>query len=306
MPRPPRLAKLLVRLFASRERNDAYLGDIEEIFAEMASTRGTLRSRAWYWAEALGSLPSYLENTLIWSWIMFKTNLKIAVRNLKKHLGYSALNIAGLALGMACALFILLWVQDELSFDRFHANAKTLYRIEQDQTMSQGVFHHSSTPYGMREALKAEIPEILDASRFFGGRTFLVRQGEKAFFETRFMAVDPSFLKMFSFPVIRGDAETALADPGSVVLTESLARKYFGADDPIRLGTTRASGTPCAGTRRRNPLRRHALRAVARRTKRHAPAREACDSSRGGCAGAQRRDHVGGAGGEGDRPAAEA
>jgi putative ABC transport system permease protein len=233
MPRPPRLAKLLVRLFAFRERDDAYLGDIEEIFAEKAATRGPLRSRAWYWREALGSLPACLGNTLVWSWIMFTTNLKIAVRNLKKHLGYSGLNIAGLALGIACALFILLWVQDELSFDRFHANAKTLYQIEQDQKMGQGVFHHSSTPYGMREALITEIPEIKDASRFFGGRTLLIRQGEKAFFENGVVAVDSSFLEMFSFPVIRGDAETALADPGSVVLTESLATKYFGADDPI-------------------------------------------------------------------------
>jgi putative ABC transport system permease protein len=164
---------------------------------------------------------------------MFRNYLKIAFRTLWKHKGYSFINVAGLALGMACALFILLWVQDELSFDRFHANAKTLYRVEQDQNGGQGKFHVNVTPYGMRDALKTEIPEIQDAARSARAGTFLVRQGEKAFFENRVAAVDPSFLKMFSFPVVQGDVKTALSGAGSMVLTKDLAKKYFGTDNPI-------------------------------------------------------------------------
>jgi ABC-type antimicrobial peptide transport system permease subunit len=164
---------------------------------------------------------------------MLRNYLKIAFRTLWKHKGYSFINIAGLALGMACALFILLWVQDELSFDRFHTNAKILYRVEQDQHGGQGKFHVNVTTYGMRDALKAEIPEILEAARSARAGTFLIRQGEKAFFENRVAAVDPSFLKMFSFPIVRGDAETTLAGSGSVILTEDLAKKYFGTDNPI-------------------------------------------------------------------------
>jgi putative ABC transport system permease protein len=169
---------------------------------------------------------------------MLRNYFKIALRTLWKHKGYSFINIAGLALGMACTLFILLWVQDELSYDRFHANAKTIYRIEQDQKGGQGKFHVNVTPYGMAAALKTEIPEVQETTRqpFMG--TLLVRYGENAFYENRIIAVDSSFLRMFTFPAIRGNAGTALNEPGSLVLTEKLARKYFGAEDPIGKSVT--------------------------------------------------------------------
>ena len=105
---------------------------------------------------------------------MFKSYLKIALRNLWRHKGYSFINIGGLAVGMACALFILLWVQDELSFDRFHVNAKNLYRVEMDQAGGQGTFHVYVTPYPMGPGLKAEIPEIKDSTRVARPGTLLV------------------------------------------------------------------------------------------------------------------------------------
>jgi putative ABC transport system permease protein len=164
---------------------------------------------------------------------MFRNYLKVALRNLWKHKGYSFINIAGLAVGMACTLFILLWVQDELSYDRFHAKAKGLYRVEQEQEGGQGRFHVNVTPYPMGPGLKAEIPEIKDVARIARPGTFVVRYGENAFYESRTMAVDPSFLKMFTFPLVKGNAETALGQPGSLIITEDLAKKYFGAADPM-------------------------------------------------------------------------
>jgi putative ABC transport system permease protein len=164
---------------------------------------------------------------------MLKNYLKIALRNVWKHKGYSFINIAGLAVGMACALFILLWVQDEMSFNRFHPKAKTLFRVEQDQKGRQGKFHVNVTPYGMAAALKAEIPEIRDSTRWAWTGTLLIRYGDKAFYENRIVAVDPSFLRMFAFPAIRGDSETALSGPVSMVLSEDLAKKYFGTVDAV-------------------------------------------------------------------------
>jgi putative ABC transport system permease protein len=164
---------------------------------------------------------------------MLKSYFRIALRNLWKHKGYSFINIAGLAVGMACALFILLWVQDEMSFDRFHDNAGSLFRVEQDQSGRQGKFHVNVTPYGMAAALKAEIPEVRETTRWARSETLLVRHGDKAFYENRIAAVDPSFLWMFTFPTLRGDAGTALSGPASVVLTEDLAKKYFGTADAI-------------------------------------------------------------------------
>ncbi|HUU04388.1 MAG TPA: ABC transporter permease, partial [Patescibacteria group bacterium] len=169
---------------------------------------------------------------------MFKNYLKIAWRNIVRHKGYSFLNIIGLAVGMACALFILFWVQDELSFDRFHANAGTLYRVEQDQATGQGKFHVNVTPYPLGPALKAEIPEIKEATRATNPGDLLVRYGENAFFESRVIAADPQIFQMFSFPLLKGDPATALNRPGSLVISEDMAKKYFGAAEPMGKNVT--------------------------------------------------------------------
>jgi len=164
---------------------------------------------------------------------MLKNYFRIAIRSLWRQKGYSFINIAGLAIGMACALFILLWVQDESSFDRFHAGAETLFRVEQDQEGGQGKFHVNVTPYPMGPALKAEIPEIKETTRVARTGALLVRYEEKAFFENMVRAVDPQIFQMFTFPLSKGDAATALGRPGSLVITEETARKYFGEADPL-------------------------------------------------------------------------
>jgi putative ABC transport system permease protein len=164
---------------------------------------------------------------------MLRSYLKIALRNLWKHKGYSFINIAGLAVGIACALFILLWVQDETSFDRFHAKAKTIYRLEQDQPTDNGPFHVYVSGLPLGPAIKAGIPGVRETVRIGYPGTLLVRHGDKAFYENRVAAVDPQFFRVFSFPVVQGKADAALTQPGSLVLTEDAARKYFGGADPI-------------------------------------------------------------------------
>jgi putative ABC transport system permease protein len=164
---------------------------------------------------------------------MLRNYLKVVLRNIRRHAGYSFINIVGLALGMACCLMIALWVADELSFDRFHAKAADLYRVEENQSYSGRVYHVTVTPYPLAPALKAEVPEIAEATRvvWYGGQLF--RFGEKAFFEDSVRAVDPAFLEMFSYPLSQGDPATALADPYSVLLTEETARKYFADESPV-------------------------------------------------------------------------
>lgn len=169
---------------------------------------------------------------------MFKNYWKVAWRNISRHKGYSFLNVFGLAVGMASALFILFWVQDELSFDRFHANAGTLYRVEQDQATGQGKFHVYVTPYPLGPAMKTEIPEIKDATRVAYPGNLLVRYGENAFFESRVFAVDAQVFRMFTFPLLKGDPATALTRPGSLVISEDMARKYFGTSEPMGKNVT--------------------------------------------------------------------
>ncbi|MGB2763542.1 MAG: ABC transporter permease, partial [Candidatus Aminicenantaceae bacterium] len=164
---------------------------------------------------------------------MFKNYIKIAFRNIRKHKGYSFINIAGLAIGLACCLLILVWVLDELSYDKFHENSPYLYRVEENQDYSGRIYHVTVTPYPLAPALKADIPEIIDATRYVGLGSQLLRHGEKVFFESGIKAVDPSFFRMFTFPLVKGDSSTALEDPFSLIISEDMAEKYFGEEDPI-------------------------------------------------------------------------
>lgn len=164
---------------------------------------------------------------------MLKNYLKIALRNIIRHKGYSFINISGLAIGLTSCLLIMMWVMDELSYDRFHENKDTIYRVEQDQNYSGSVYHVNVTPYPMAEGLIAEIPEVKNATPYPYVSTLLLRHENNAFFESRARAVTPAFLEMFTYPFVRGDKSTALANPYSMVITEEMAEKYFGDSDPM-------------------------------------------------------------------------
>jgi putative ABC transport system permease protein len=165
---------------------------------------------------------------------MFKNYLKIALRNLRRHKGYSFINITGLAVGMSVCILILLWIQDELSYDRFHKNADVICRVTEHQYNSSGdYFPVAVTPWPLAEALKKDFPEIVESCRLRIWTGRLISYGEKKFYEDNFVAVDPSFLKMFSFPVLKGDAATALTKPNTVLITREAAVRYFGEENPL-------------------------------------------------------------------------
>ncbi len=230
---PPRLASWLLQRMVRSNDFDYALGDLTEMYGSIAEENGRFKAFCWYWLEVLMSLPGFLKNSIYWSIIMFSNFIKIAFRNLKKYKGYSFINIAGLSLGITCCLLIMLWVYDELSFDRFHENAKNLYRVEQDYFYSGETYHVFPTPYPMGPGIKAEVPEIVEQTRYRRLGNVLVKYREKAFFENAASAVDPSFLQMLSYPFIWGNPETALNEPASLVVSEEIAVKYFGSENPI-------------------------------------------------------------------------
>jgi putative ABC transport system permease protein len=164
---------------------------------------------------------------------MLKNWLYISFRNLQKNIGFSLINILGLSIGITATLLILLWVQDELSFDRFHENADNLYQVEEDQYYSGETYHVTVTPYPSGPIWKEEIPEIKDACRYQWPSGMLFRYGDKAFYEDGCVAVDQSFFSMFSFPVLSGNKQTLLTQPYFAVLTDETAEKYFGNEDPV-------------------------------------------------------------------------
>jgi predicted permease len=162
---------------------------------------------------------------------MVKNYIKIAIRNFTRHKGYSLINIAGLAIGMACCILILLWVQDELSFDRFHENADQIYRVVQDINFTDHSTTWAITQGPLGPSLKEDFPEIVNFARVTG-RRFRLTYGDHSYDEVLGMA-DGSIFVMFTFPLIEGDPKTALSDPRSIVLTDEMAKKYFGDEHPI-------------------------------------------------------------------------
>ena len=165
---------------------------------------------------------------------MFKNYLKIALRNIRREKGFSFINIFGLALGMACCLLILLWVRDELSYDRFHSRSGDTYRalIELRKGLQPEVYSSHTGP-GIAQGLEQTYPEVIHATRFTSRFTRLVSYQDKSFEQDGFGFTDPAFFKIFTFPFKEGDPESALSQPFSMVITEALAQKYFGDEDPM-------------------------------------------------------------------------
>ncbi|HOW85478.1 MAG TPA: ABC transporter permease [Candidatus Aminicenantes bacterium] len=164
---------------------------------------------------------------------LFGNYVRIALRKMRRQKGYSFITVAGLAVGLACCVLMMLWVSDEAGFDRFHADRDSIYRLIAETPNGTGTMRdaHPATP--LAPAAKASLPEIQDYCRYRTSSYYGVKSGDKSFpYETVGVA-DPSFFTFFSFPLIKGDPRTALEGPLSVVLTESLARKLFGDADPL-------------------------------------------------------------------------
>jgi len=159
---------------------------------------------------------------------MFKNYLKITLRNFRKHLMFSSLNIFGLALGLASTILILLWVQHELSYDGFNKNEKSLYRITVEGLDMR--FAMSQAP--LAEALKKTMPEVKNTARLDPASN-LFEVGNVHFEEKNGFFADPSFLELFTYPLVKGDAKTALSTINGILITEALAEKFFHTRDAL-------------------------------------------------------------------------
>ncbi len=172
---------------------------------------------------------------------MLKNYVKTAFRNILRHKGFSFINISGLAIGMACCVIFSLYIQSELSYDRFHEKAGRIFRVVSQSERDGQIDRFAKTPAPLAAALLNDFPEVEKAVRL-GRNSFHVFFEEKRFNEQVFFA-DPELFEIFSFPLKTGDPDSALADPYSLVISEKTAEKYFGRKDPIgeilRLGDWR-------------------------------------------------------------------
>ncbi len=175
---------------------------------------------------------------------MFKNYLKTALRNIRKHKTYSFVNISGLAAGMVCCFFIFLWVRNELSFDRFHENADRIHRVVAEHFTEGRSDVFPSTPAPLAKALMDEFPEVEQALRLQDYSDIRLAYGNKQFWSTRCFLTDPNFFDVFSFPLLKGDPRTALKNIDSIVITEEIAQKCFGEEEPLGKVLTVGSQNP--------------------------------------------------------------
>ncbi|MBK6266363.1 ABC transporter permease [Marivirga sp. S37H4] len=166
---------------------------------------------------------------------MLKNYLKIAWRNLRKHKLYSAINIVGLSVGVACSLMIALYVLHEMSYDNFHKNADNIYRLNRDIKVGENYYHFAISPAPVASFLKEEIPEVTKAVRLRTVGSFLVKRPEmsQSFKETKLICADSGFFDLFSFQLLKGNPSQQLKEPNTIVLSQKMADKYFLDENPL-------------------------------------------------------------------------
>ena len=164
---------------------------------------------------------------------MIRNYLKTAWRNIRKNKRFSFINILGLSIGIATCFIIMLYVQDELSYDRFNKNADNIARVVFHANLNGGKIDESVTMPPVAQTMKKDFPEVQDATRILSFGTPKITYNNTVFKDDQFALVDPNFFSIFTLPMIEGDAKTALTQPDGIVITQEISEKYFGKAEPI-------------------------------------------------------------------------
>jgi putative ABC transport system permease protein len=232
---PPRLFAFLLKCLLPHEERTARLGDFEEMYTDVAGSEGPRKAARLYRAHILRSFLPLLRDRMEWSCEMIKNMLKMLYRNFTRHKAYSLINVAGLAVGMACCILIWIWIQSEWSFNRFHENKDRLFRVNYEAVFSDGRSEVSSYSfYPLARTIKESCPKVESTSRIAQRSSLVVSApGKEDVVETRIGFVDQDFFSMFSFPLLKGAPDSVFRDRLSVVLSRSTALKHFGTRDPM-------------------------------------------------------------------------
>ncbi|WP_220472554.1 ABC transporter permease [Spirosoma foliorum] len=232
--KPPRFAHWLLTRLHPKETLEEVEGDLDELYTYWYNRVGWTQAGLRYLLNVVSVLPPFVRrrepkrynefpnptNTA-----MLKNYLKIALRNLLKNKVYSFINIAGLSIGLACAILIMLYVKDEVSFDRFHEHVNTIYRIERNHK-------NGSTGFLQGPRFTQNIPGIKSFVRVQGGAVD-IKKGAEVQEQGMVLYVDSNFFSVFTFPLLAGNLKTCLLEPHSIVLNEDVAKKYFNTTDAV-------------------------------------------------------------------------
>ena len=230
---PPKFVRSLIKLFMNSEQANAVRANLDEEFFEIYEREGIRAAKNWYRRQVIRSIPRSIKFSTYWGAQMFKSYFTTALRNIKKHKGYSFINITGLAVGLACTLMIFLFVSHELSYDKFHSKSDRIYRLNLHLTFAGDEVHFAGVAAPTAEALVADYPEIEEAVRIYPKKNWYIEYNNKSFKETNVAYSDASLFDIFDIPLLAGSKTDALASPNSIVISENLATKIFGRENPV-------------------------------------------------------------------------
>lgn len=241
---PPRAAQKILLFFLRNELAEEVSGDLEERFESVCKHKSVLRAKVDYWFQVMNYLRPFAmrkKRTTLFFYDMFKNYFKISWRSLLRQKMYSGIKIGGLAIGVAAAILILLYIKDELSYDKHHANGNRLYRVVAHTELDNGKLEHwVDFPAPAAAAFEADFPEVEKSGRYlssalFGADENEIRRSDRVenTHETGFAYFDQKLLEMFDFPLVAGNIKHALTEPNSLVITRSKAEKYFPNEEAI-------------------------------------------------------------------------
>lgn len=239
---PPKIARWLLNKMSEYENTYLFSGDLYENYKRIISENGLFKAKLWYWSQVIFSIIPYLELKIQWNFFMFLNNVKIALRKLNRHKNFSFITTTGLSIGMAACLILFLYIHYEFNYDQFHANKDRIFQIFKETKHEEDLlYYRTNTPGLLSEKLKNELPFIKSSTRIAESKHVtmknevenMLRYEEKYFYQDKIFFADPSIFDVFTFPLLEGDAKTALEAPFCMVMSEKIVPKYFGSETPI-------------------------------------------------------------------------
>ncbi|MFC1565153.1 ABC transporter permease [candidate division KSB1 bacterium] len=230
---PPYLALKLLETISDYSFHIPVIGDVEELYFDRIDTQGRIKAGLWIWKQVFRSLPVFLSNSIYRSSLMFNNYIKITFRNLRKNKIFSLINIAGLAVGMACCILIMAYINFELSYDKFNENADDIYRVAVRGQISGRFLEIATLAAPQGPNMVKDFPEVISAVRFRETGKKLIRYEDNVVYETGILYADSSVFNVFSFELVQGDPCSALKNSYTMVISEEAAVKYFGNTDPV-------------------------------------------------------------------------
>ncbi|WP_232541025.1 ABC transporter permease [Spirosoma endbachense] len=241
-PSPPRWAYWLLTRLHPEETREEVEGDLDELYVYWYRKSGKTQATLRYVLNVVSVLPPFVyrrkrqedySQPSILHPTMIRNYFKIAFRNLKRQKVSTSINIVGLAIGLATCILIMLYVQDELSYDRYNQKADRIVRVSINLRLNGEDINGPTLGPSVAQNLRSEFPEVLQTTRIRNQGGGFVSYGTTSFKEDNLLYADSTFFQVFTIPLLKGNPQRALTEPNTVVLTEETARKYFGNQDPI-------------------------------------------------------------------------